>query len=33
MIINKKRAFFENKLTEFIDKPKFLWKSKFPGVA
>ena len=27
MIINKKRAFFENKLTESIGKPKNLWKA------
>ena len=27
MIINKKRAFFENKLTESIGKPKDLWKA------
>ena len=27
MIINKKRAFLENKLTESIGKPKDLWKA------
>ena len=27
MIINKKRVFFENKLTESIGKPKDLWKA------
>ena len=27
MIVNKKRAFLENKLTEFIGKPKDLWKA------
>ena len=27
MIINKKRAFLENKLTESIGKPKGLWKA------
>ena len=27
MITNKKRAFLENKLTEFIGKPKDLWKA------
>ena len=27
MIINKKRAFLENKLTESIGKPKDLWKT------
>ena len=26
-IIIKKRAFFENKLTESIGKPKYLWKT------
>ena len=27
MIINKKRAFLENKLSESIGKPKDLWKA------
>ena len=27
MIFNKKRAFFQNKLTESIGKPKDLWKA------
>ena len=26
MIFNKKRTFFEKKLSEFIGKPKYLWK-------
>ena len=30
MIINKKRAFLENKLTESIGKPKDPWKTLDP---